>query len=94
MTDGQTAETTDKGVADLCRWAAALRWPDIPEAVRERAAMIFLDDLAAIVAARAEPEVIAFQQRLVDYSGPREATIFAADSFAAGQPAISSIWVT
>jgi len=79
VTDGQTAETTDKGVADLCRWAAALRWPDIPEAVRERAAMIFLDDLAAIVAARAEPEVIAFQQRLADYSGPREATIFAAD---------------
>lgn len=66
----------DDGMRDLCAWAAALEWNDVTTDARRRAAMIFIDDLAAIVAARAEPQVQAFQARLAEYSAREEAVIF------------------
>lgn len=64
------------GAAALARWSAALRWDDVPEAIRRRAAMVLADDLAAIVAARDEPEVVALHDGLARSSGAAEATVF------------------
>ena len=63
------------GLAELSQCAASLAWRDVPEHVRRRGARIFADDLAIIVAARAEPELGAFAERIVRASGPAEATL-------------------
>jgi 2-methylcitrate dehydratase PrpD len=60
----------------FAEWAAAARWEDLPAAIRERAALVLADDLAAIVAARAEPEVIALQNGMAASSGAPEASVF------------------
>ena len=64
------------GLAELSGWSAALTWRDVPASARTRVARIFADDLAAIVAARAEPELGALVARIVHASGPPEATLF------------------
>lgn len=64
------------GIEKLTRWAAALRFEDVPEAIRIRAATVLADDLAAIVAAREEPELIALTAGMVRSSGAAEATVF------------------
>ena len=67
-----------EGLEALCGWAAGLDISDIPDPVRQRAVLILADDIAAIVAARDEPQVRALQARQATRSGPAEATIFAA----------------
>ncbi|NQW10971.1 MAG: MmgE/PrpD family protein [Alphaproteobacteria bacterium] len=79
--DGATGGSTDAGrIADgleaLTRWSAALSWSDVPAAIRSRAAVVLADDLAAIIAARAEPEVIALHDGMASSSGGAEATVF------------------
>jgi len=64
------------GLAALTEWSASLRWSDIPEPICRRAAVTFADDLAAIVAARDEPELMALQDGLARSSGRAEATVF------------------
>ncbi len=65
-----------RAVGGLAGWAAGLAWPDLPEDVRRRAALILLDDFAAMVAARAEPELIALRDGVARSGGPAEATVF------------------
>ncbi|HSF95878.1 MAG TPA: MmgE/PrpD family protein [Thermohalobaculum sp.] len=72
----QTEKQVAAGVAALAEWAAALEWADVPGPIRSRAALVLCDDLAAIVAARNEPELIAFQNGLARSSGAAEATVF------------------
>lgn len=64
------------GVDTLTRWAAALTFEAIPDAIRVRAATVLADDLAAIVAAREEPELIALTEGLARSSGAAEASVF------------------
>jgi 2-methylcitrate dehydratase PrpD len=64
------------GLEQLCQWAAALRFDDIPEAVRASAALVLFDDIAAMVAARREPELVRLQDGLLTSSGAAESTIF------------------
>lgn len=64
------------GVAALAEWSTALGWSDIPEPIRRRAAVVLADDLAAIVAARDEPELAAQHDGLARSSGRAEATVF------------------
>lgn len=64
------------GLAALTEWSAALRWSDIPDAIRRRAAVVLADDLAAIVAARDEPELAALHDGMARSSGRPEATVF------------------
>ena len=66
-----------RAVGGLAGWAAGLAWPGLPEDVRRRAALILLDDFAAMVAARAEPELIALRDGVARSGGPAEATVFA-----------------
>ena len=53
-----------RGLEALTEWSAALRWSDVPEPIRRRAAVVLADDLAAIVAARDEPEMSALTDGL------------------------------
>ena len=73
---GEHGEAVAAGLAKLSGWAAALAWRGVPESARRRVARLFADDLAAIVAARAEPELGALAERIVRASGPPEATLF------------------
>jgi len=72
----QTERQVAAGVTALADWAAALAWANVPKPIRKRAALVLCDDLAAMVAARGEPELIAFQDGLAISSGPAEATVF------------------
>ena len=49
---------------------------DIPEPIMRRAATVLCDDIAAIVAARDEPEVIKLQDRMVSRARSKESTVF------------------
>lgn len=61
---------------DLIVWAASVKTEDIPERVRRRAALVLCDDIAAIVAARDEPEVRQLQEQLLNRPAVAEASIF------------------
>ena len=65
----------------LTQWTSALAWEDVPEDVRERAALIFSDDFAAMVAARNEPELLSFREGVSRSSGRSEATIFDGNAY-------------
>ncbi len=71
-----SADAIARGLGALTEWSAALEWEDIPDAVRRRAALVLSDDLAAMVAARDEPELIAMQDGMAKSSGAPEATVF------------------
>ncbi|SHG70540.1 2-methylcitrate dehydratase PrpD [Jatrophihabitans endophyticus] len=55
-TDPSPADVTARAVADLARWAAALRWDDVPEPVRERLALVLFDTLAVTALGAELPE--------------------------------------
>ncbi|EDP65351.1 hypothetical protein BAL199_11861 [alpha proteobacterium BAL199] len=79
--DGPTPSPSDanliaEGLASLTRWSSTLRWSDIPPAIQRRAAVVLADDLAAIVAARDEPELIGLHDGMARSSGAAEATVF------------------
>jgi 2-methylcitrate dehydratase PrpD len=61
---------------ELCSWAATTSLDDVPAEVRQRASLILSDDIAAIVAAATEPEVVAIQAELARSTGaPTAATL-------------------
>ena len=64
------------GLEQLAEWAAGLRYEDIPEDVRAGAALVLFDDIAAMVAARREPELVRLQEGLLQSAGAAESTIF------------------
>jgi 2-methylcitrate dehydratase PrpD len=63
-------------LAQLCAWVSRVSLRDIPETILRRAATVLCDDIAAIVAARDEPEVVKLQGRIVSRAGSDESTIF------------------
>lgn len=71
-----TPETTAAGIEELCTWAAVVKLADIPQPIQRRAMVVLCDDIAAIVAARDEPEVKRAQDRLCAKPGERAATVF------------------
>jgi len=66
----------EQGVQALVEWAEAMRLEDIPHSVLSKAALIIADDIAAMVAARNEPEVERIYSQLLTTGGRQEATIF------------------
>ncbi len=65
----------------LERWstfAAGIRFGDLPEAVVERARLVWLDCLGAIIAGAAEPEMQAAAGRLAGSFGSKESPLLAA----------------
>lgn len=63
-------------LADLIAFTSKVEWSDIPEPVQRRAALVLCDDLAAMVAARSEPEVMALHDGIATSSGQPEASVF------------------
>jgi 2-methylcitrate dehydratase PrpD len=74
--DTAKADEVAEQLAKLCAWVPTVSARDIPEQIMRRAATVLCDDIAAIVAARHEPEVIKLQERLVARSSSRESTVF------------------
>jgi len=66
----------ETGMRALTAWAAALRSEDIPAAVLQRTALILADDVAAMIAARDEPELRRLHEQMLGRAALREATVF------------------
>lgn len=71
-----SVEEVAAGLKGLTEWSASLVWADVPEPVRMRAALVMSDDLAAMVAAREEPELAKAQAGIMRSAGRAEATLF------------------
>jgi len=86
-------------VTRLIAWAHAAYSGSMPDAVKRRAAQILGDDLGAMIAARNEPEVIAFHAKVRERKQYPEATIFCGgqvrvDRFAAATAnAVAACWL-
>ena len=63
-------------VTALGRWAAGVDFASLPDAVWRRAALVVADDLAAVVAARDEPELRPLGDQLLRRGATPEATVF------------------
>ena len=61
----------------LLEWASEAARGEVPADMRRRAALILADDVAAMAAASAEPQVKDVVRRLSEASNGREATVFA-----------------
>jgi 2-methylcitrate dehydratase PrpD len=64
------------GIGALATWAASFDTASLPVAVRRQAALVLVDDLGAMVAARTDPEFARLVDRMVRAGGPAEASIF------------------
>ena len=71
-----SAADIETALVQLVAFTTATEWDDIPELVKKRAALVLCDDMAAMVAARGEPEVMALQDGVAKSSGDGEATVF------------------
>lgn len=71
----ETHEQTAAALRDLVGFTCNLGWDDLPAPVRHRAATVFCDDLAALIAARAEPELAALRALQARSSGPAESLV-------------------
>lgn len=68
-------EEVAQALRHLVEFTSLLRWDDLPEDIRARAATVFCDDLSAMIAARQEPELQALKAQLLRAGGPAESTL-------------------
>ena len=79
MTQTTLRDAAGLGVQTLIDWAVQQELSDIPTEVRQQTVMVIADDLAAMLSAEAEPQVIASQALLLS-RGPRgEASVIRRD---------------
>ncbi|NKB58306.1 MAG: MmgE/PrpD family protein [Alphaproteobacteria bacterium] len=64
------------GLEQLTEWATGISFDDIPPDVSASAALVLFDDIGAMVAARAEPELARLQDGLLTHRAVEEATVF------------------
>jgi 2-methylcitrate dehydratase PrpD len=76
MSGNEADQKVATGIRDLLEWAHAAQTASIPEAVLRKAAIVIADNVAAMVAARAEPEVRCVHEQLLAAGGRGEAVIF------------------
>ena len=67
---------TAQGLHRLVQWAASAQAREIPLAARRKAALVLADNLASIIAAQDEPEVVRVQEQLVAEGGGQQAAVF------------------
>jgi 2-methylcitrate dehydratase PrpD len=72
-----TGSAAGAALATLVRWAAGVRYDDLPDDVRRRALLVLADDLGAMIAVRDDPQVTAVRDSLVTPGQAPEATVFA-----------------
>jgi len=75
MVDKLRAQS-EQSLRKLVEWAAAVRFDDLPPSVRRKTALVVTDDLAAMLAAKEEPEILKIYEQKRRRSTVREATIF------------------
>ena len=85
MTDHDLRQLTAAGFRDLVDWAQRASFADIPEPILHRAALILVDDIAAITAARTEPEVTGLLTEGAWRQASPEATVFIAPDTRCGR---------
>jgi len=76
MNDEQARRESARALRALIDWAVEVEFEDIPRAVLGKAALVIADDLAAIIAARDEPEVKRAHDQLLGYGAARDVTVF------------------
>ena len=76
MKDDTSQEQTAQGVVALTAWAASPQAREISSEAMRKAALVFADNLAALIAAQDEPEVQAIHKQLVGEDGGGRATVF------------------
>src|SRR5690349_25015162 len=65
-----------EAITALIGWAVSVRYDDIPSRVLSKAALVIADDLAAMIAARDEPEVKQAHEQLLAYGAAHDVTVF------------------
>lgn len=70
------ADAVGSALSDLVAFTADCEWDDLPDTIRAKAALVFADDLAAMVAPRDEPELAALHEGVARSAGRAEATVF------------------
>ena len=73
---GVSQPTSVAALRALTEWATATELADIPAAVLQRAAAVIMDDLAAAIAVRNEPEVRRYREWAQQRADRAEATLF------------------
>lgn len=71
-----SAADIETALAQLVAFTSGTEWADIPEPVQKRATLVLCDDIAAMVAARGEPEIVALHDGVAKSAGQPEATVF------------------
>lgn len=74
---GASGEQPELQLQRLARWACAVRFEDLPADVVERAKVVLMDDLGAILGGSLEPEVAAIRQQRMAVAGPGRSAILA-----------------
>ncbi|MFT5174230.1 MAG: 2-methylcitrate dehydratase PrpD [Gammaproteobacteria bacterium] len=65
-----------RALGELTHWACSVRFDELPAAVRERAAMVLVDDLSAMIAGFSDPECAALTDLMFRTGGAGEASVF------------------
>ena len=65
-----------RALGELTHWACSVRFDQLPAAVRERAAMVLVDDLSAMIAGFSDPECAALTDLMLTTGGAGAATVF------------------
>lgn len=76
MENSQLRESVGQGLRDYVKWAVKQELADIPAYARQKSVMIIADDLAAMLSAENEPEVVAAHSRLVADGPEGRASLF------------------
>jgi len=79
MTHPTLRESAGQGVQTLIDWAVQQELSDIPTEVRQQTVMVIADDLAAMLSAENEPQVMASQAMLLASGSAGEASVFRRD---------------
>jgi 2-methylcitrate dehydratase PrpD len=74
--NAQIEKETADGISALIEWAADIAVEDIPQRILRKAVIVMADDIAAMMAARSEPQVQRVYDQLLREGGHPEATVF------------------
>jgi len=79
MTNIAMRDATAQGFHELVAWAVRQELGDIPVDVRKQTVMVIADDLAAMLSAENEPQVMAYQNQMIARGPAGSASLFRRD---------------
>src|SRR5215212_2243846 len=75
-TNAHIEKATADGIRALIEWAADIGPEAIPQPILRKAVIVMADDIAAMIAARSEPQVQRVNEQLMREGGHPEASVF------------------